>query len=181
MTKMISKAELDDIIDSVGEDIKELMADTWTTIDARLKKMKEDLTKEPKPIKERIAKASLEFAHLGVTLDQLAAESRNFRAPCKADLIADMLLKPEGATAKELKAAAGWTRISVPAQAAMRGIELIIKKDLATGNNRYFGHRPGEKPGVAPFKYAGEEDWPSVVKLSGWRGIDEEDVDAEFA
>ena len=78
----------------------------------------------------------------------LAAGIRKPRAPrqakpageggkSKREICAELLTRPEGATAAELMEATGWPSISVPAAAKANGLELrTVKEGRAT---RYFG------------------------------------------
>lgn len=59
------------------------------------------------------------------------------RAGSKASKVAEMLLRPQGCTNKEVLKATGWPTVSMPAQAAMAGLKL--RKEKTDGGLRYYG------------------------------------------
>lgn len=71
------------------------------------------------------------------------AKSDTPRAPrtstgrTKAEIIGDMLLRPEGTTAKEVCSAMNWPSVSMPAQAKAAG--LTLHKEKVDGIMKYWG------------------------------------------
>ncbi len=57
----------------------------------------------------------------------------------KAEIIGELLARPEGCTTKEILEATGWPSVSVPAQAKSVGLELT--KEKRDGVTRYFGRK----------------------------------------
>lgn len=57
----------------------------------------------------------------------------------KAALIADLLLRAEGCTTKDVLAATGWPAVSMPQQAKVAG--LLLRKEKVDGATRYWGSR----------------------------------------
>lgn len=55
----------------------------------------------------------------------------------KAEVIGEMLLRPEGVTSKEVCEAMGWPSVSMPAQAKVVG--LTLRKEKVDGITRYWG------------------------------------------
>lgn len=58
-------------------------------------------------------------------------------AGSKAQMIADLLLRKEGCTTKDVLAATGWPAVSMPQQAKVAG--LVLRKEKIDGTTRYWG------------------------------------------
>lgn len=66
-----------------------------------------------------------------------APRQRKQAGPNKRNIAADLLVRPEGCTAREILDATGWTSISIPSVAKAKGLDLRKEKDA--GVTRYFG------------------------------------------
>lgn len=60
----------------------------------------------------------------------------------KAQIIADLLLRPEGCTTADVLAATNWPAVSMPQQAKVAGLEL--RKEKQGNVMRYWGKAPGK-------------------------------------
>lgn len=60
-------------------------------------------------------------------------------AGSKTAMIADLMMRPGGCTTADVLAATGWTAVSMPAQAALAGLDL--RKERVGGLTRYYGTR----------------------------------------
>lgn len=61
----------------------------------------------------------------------------------KSAMIRAMLLRPNGVTTPEAKAATGWPTIGINSRARKWGID-IYKREMDAGYTRYFGRRNGD-------------------------------------
>lgn len=68
-----------------------------------------------------------------------APRERNKRGGSKVDIIAQLLLRPQGCTAEEVKTACFWPSVSMPAQAKAAGLKL--RKEKVGKLITYFGSK----------------------------------------
>jgi hypothetical protein len=83
----------------------------------------------------------VEAARVAPVAVAVASVANNGRANSKARLVGDMLLRPEGVTAREAMAATGWPSISLPQQARICGIAFTTVR--TSREVRYFAARSG--------------------------------------
>lgn len=76
-----------------------------------------------------------------------AAKRKATGGPTKTSIVRDMLLRPEGVTAKEVLAATGWPAVSMPQQAKAAKLELTTTKDEGQPT-RYFGKERADETKV---------------------------------
>jgi Protein of unknown function (DUF3489) len=66
-----------------------------------------------------------------------AGSAKGLRPGSKVALVANLLTRPQGCTATEVKAACDWTAVSMPAQAKAAG--LTLRQEKIDGVTRYYG------------------------------------------